>query len=327
MSLKAVTNMTRMSYGQCLAKARNKGGFLPSRITIELTNKCNLKCLMCPRSHMDVKYGFMKWSLFKSIIDQAADFGPIDVVPFFRGESLLHSDFFRCIGYIKKKKNMRIQLATNATLLDKRTADKILDCGIDFISFSLDSCKKDEYEKIRRDSSYSEVTVNVDNFLSMRRMRRLRLPEVQVSIVKTQDNRHLVKEFVRNWIGRVERVRVYYEHSRMGLGRFGKLILDKDRIRERMSCFKPLTDIVFYWDGIVALCNHDWNAQGGLGKVDRFTIREIWNSEIYNKIREMHYKNTVYRRPCRYCDQWMCYYLPEGIIGELYCNPERKNRG
>ena len=61
----------------------------PNRITIELTNQCNVSCTFCPRQQVPMEIGFMKKELYYKIIDEAARHLPIKIVIFFRGESLL----------------------------------------------------------------------------------------------------------------------------------------------------------------------------------------------------------------------------------------------
>mgnify|MGYP000583689921 CR=1 FL=1 len=110
-------------------------------------------------------------------------------------------------------------------------------------------------------------------------------------------------------------VKVYEEHSKNG--EFGKLNIKK--IPSRKPCAKPLTDTVIYWDGKVALCNHDWAREYPLGDVNSQSIREIWQGEKYHAVRLMHFKGKWDDEPtCKNCDHWQMYYTEKGIIGELY---------
>ena len=40
----------------------------PDQVQIEVTNKCNLDCNMCPRKDLGVKYEHMDFDLFKLIV-------------------------------------------------------------------------------------------------------------------------------------------------------------------------------------------------------------------------------------------------------------------
>lgn len=107
----------------------------PDRITVELTNRCNVSCTFCPRQSVDMKIGYMSMELYKKIVDEAAKHLPVKLVVFFRGESLLHPQFIECVEYAKKRGIGPIQYATNAFEMTKDMADKLLETGIDFISF------------------------------------------------------------------------------------------------------------------------------------------------------------------------------------------------
>ena len=46
----------------------------PDRMYIESTNICNLGCIMCPTGRKEItrSHGYMKWEVFKQIVDQMA---------------------------------------------------------------------------------------------------------------------------------------------------------------------------------------------------------------------------------------------------------------
>ena len=69
----------------------------PNRITIELTNQCNVSCSFCPRQKINMEIGFMDIKLYKKIIDEASSHLPVKLVLFFRGESMLHPQFIECL--------------------------------------------------------------------------------------------------------------------------------------------------------------------------------------------------------------------------------------
>ena len=296
---------------------RNPSFFnFPERITLELTNRCNLRCFMCPRNGVDMKLGDMEFDLFKKIIEEAEKFLPVCLVPFFRGESLLHPNFLEMIRFAKERGLGPIQLATNAVFLSFGISRELLKTGIDFISFSIDVNDPSLYEKIRVNSDYEKVFSQVMFFLKEKRRRKLTKPLTQVSAVKTEKNGPFIREFVNFWKGKVDRVRIYYSHSLNGhLGQVsGEISEDK-----RKPCLKLLTDMVIYWNGDVAICNHDWQRPQFIGNAKQNSLQDIWNSDFYHKIREKHLENKIGDfSPCNFCSHWKTYYKQEPIIGEVY---------
>ncbi len=72
-------------------------GAYPMQVGIELTNNCNLKCVMCPHPRMARQKGFIKKELFEKIIDEIK--GKSEFVYLYgMGESLLHPEFFELVG-------------------------------------------------------------------------------------------------------------------------------------------------------------------------------------------------------------------------------------
>lgn len=291
----------------------------PERLTLELTNCCNLKCVMCPRQSLDKMTGMMELDLYKNIIYEASKYLPVTLVPFFRGESLLHPSFLEMIKMAKDAGLGPIQLTTNAMLLNDEISKGLINIGLDFISFSLDVLGKESYESIRIGGDYKRVINNIESFLEIKERKHSNIPEVQVSTVETELNQNKIAEFVDYWSKKVERVRVYPEHSSEGA--FGSL-KEKYNIPEfdkRLPCKKVFTDMIIYWNGDVAVCNHDWDRKEYIGNVKDAMIKEIWNSRKYNEIRQRQIKGDLYNDPtCKGCDHWIIYYIPDGKIGKLY---------
>ncbi len=223
-----------------------KANKFPDRITIELTNDCNLKCTMCPRVYMKSSRGFMSMSLFKKIIDEISMHNNIALVPFFRGESLLHPEFIEMITYAKTKGISPIQFTTNATALTEDIAQILIDIELDFITFSIDSIDQHGYGKIRKGADLNKVLRNIENFCEIRRQKGRDKPEIQVSVVKTEDTVDDLDDFIEFWQDRVDRVRVYEEHSRNG--NYGSLQRNCMAAApdERKPCMKPFSDLVIY---------------------------------------------------------------------------------
>lgn len=296
-----------------------KAGKFPERITLELTNNCNLECTMCPRIYMKGSRGFMSVSLFYKIIEEISMHNNVALVPFFRGESLLHPEFIKMMKYVKTKEISPVQLTTNATIMTEDIARALIDIELDFISFSIDSIDYDIYGNIRKGAKLHDTLKNIEILSDIRRKRRQDKPEIQVSVVKTESTIDKIDEFVEYWRNRVDRVRVYKEHSKDG--NFGSLskncIVTTSEVR--LPCLKPFSDFIIYWDGSVALCNHDWERTDAIGDVNDTTIERIWNNEKYRMIRNAHiHDHSRLEELCRRCDHWKAYYLPQQQIGELY---------
>lgn len=283
-------------------------GSFPRRLTIELTSFCNLTCFMCPRKYLTGNHGLMSEELFLKIVDEIEG-QPIDaVVPFFRGEPLMHPGFIGMIRLLREKTDAELQLATNALLLNEDISRELLGLGIHFISFSIDALSKETYEKIRGGGEFDTVMHNVKTFLKMRDDCSLYATKVQISATENVYNTSELPAFVDYWRNQVDRVRIYPQHS--DGGEFGRL-KNQSYCRKpssRQPCMKPFRDIVIYYDGKVGLCNHDWDPQdhGSLGSIKGHSIEEIWHNPIYQDVRYRHLNHQWDGiSPCNSCDHWV----------------------
>lgn len=268
---------------------------------------------------MEDKLGLVDPELAFRVLEQMASHRPVAFVPFFRGESLLHPQAFDILRRAKELRVGPIQFTTNATLLDEAATTALLDLEIDFLSFSLDTVDPEIYERSRRGSRYEVVRRNILRLLEERSRRNLRAPEVQVSAVATSEHLPGLEAFVSFWKDKVDRVRIYEEHSTDGNpGSLNATVTPSDH---RRPCHKVFTDLILYWDGRAACCNHDWNRGPDLSLGDARTqsIEEIWRGEGYRLLRTSHCKGDLRGAPpCERCDHWQMYYHSRGFVGRLF---------
>lgn len=237
----------------------------PKRVTVEMTNDCNLNCFMCPRRFMTDAIGYMETDLWKKIIDEIAD-KDITLVPFWRGCSLLHPNVDSMMAYTIGKFK-QIQFATNGILV-KQHLDLLL--SFDFVSVSY----------------HTHHAVEAIKLLS--KHRKNKKPTLQVSVVtgeKTETKIDDLKKYV-------DVIRVYSQHTEDG--NFGSI----GGRNGRTFCSKLVNDITIAYNGNISRCCHSWRIQDPIN-VREASIAEVWNGDIYKKIRS-NYPDNV----CIACDQW-----------------------
>ena len=104
-----------------------------SRLEYEVTHRCNLDCNHCYIDHnvlgeeLTTKEGY-------HLIDDLTTL-KIPTLHFTGGEPLLRKDIFELMTYSSDK--LRTVLETNASLVDKTTAEKIIKTGIDSVTITL----------------------------------------------------------------------------------------------------------------------------------------------------------------------------------------------
>lgn len=105
----------------------------PIRAQIEITNRCNLDCPMCPRKRLNLKNADMDLDLFYKIINKLSGVREITLSGW--GEPLMHPCLDRMIAYCNAR-HKKIKLTTNGLILNGKTIKNLL--GVDEVTFSID---------------------------------------------------------------------------------------------------------------------------------------------------------------------------------------------
>jgi len=278
----------------------------PLMLNIEPTNDCNLSCYVCARRKSRKKIGYMDFSLFEKIVNEAADYPPLYMLNFHKdGESLLHPELPRMISMAKKKKISRFtHLNTNGVLLSGKTAKEILDSGLDDITVSIDAARRETFKRIKGKDLFNTVEKNVKDFIDERRRRKSSSkPFLRVKIMDFSDTEEEIDEFVAKWRSTADEVQVSGIHDWAG----GiKEIKPSIYIpKKRYPCIYLWYALALNWDGGVGLCCVDWRKSNTVGDANKEALHAIWQNPKLKKIR-LHHINGDYEQvpSCRSCDNW-----------------------
>lgn len=165
---------------------------LPLMIQLEPTTYCNLECKMCVNPISNRKNINISLAGFKKIIDDIPYLKKLSIVG--AGEPVMNPHLFDMVGYAKSK-GISVGFATNGMLLTEEICKKIFSSRADWLNISLDSPRKETYEKIRKGADFDKVLENI------RRLVRLKgdghIPELSVWFVIMKDNLEELPELIR----------------------------------------------------------------------------------------------------------------------------------
>jgi len=139
------------------------------KVYVEPTNACNLSCSTCVRHAWDEPEGFMKWATFEAVVDglvtgrSGAAEGPNaapTIVFMGLGEPLLHARFLDMVR-LAKGRGLRVEVTTNALLLDGPLAEALIGAGLDQLVVSIDGASAEAFGRVRSGASLERVIENV----------------------------------------------------------------------------------------------------------------------------------------------------------------------
>ena len=271
----------------------------PLHLLIEPTSVCNLRCVMCfqsDKSFQTKEYlGMMDYELFSDIVDQAVENNCKSLTLASRGEPTLHKKFGKMLQYCKNK-FLELKINTNATKLTDELSYNILDSGVDIVVFSVDSCSKKEYEKIRVKGNFEVVLENIKRFC-------------KIKLSKNEYNKTTT---------RVSGVYFKGMHSRNDFRNYWKEIVDtvtaseaiprwntyNNKIRNSKKPCGWLWERMYVWhDGTCNPCDYDYKSTLMVGDAKRTPLKNIWLGNTYDSYRSMH--SRMKRKclsPCNQCN-------------------------
>jgi len=257
---------------------------VPLHLDLELTNQCNLSCIMCRHGiNPDSNQGQMDFEFAKSLIDQAVDIGIYSVKFQFRGESALYKKLEKLIIYSKNKGIHHTQLNTNLVAFNKERLIQICESGLDRLIISIDGATSGTYEKIRVGAKWSRLVY----LLGVIRLIDIK-PIIRIQMVHQDLNNQEIDTFLGKFRHLCNELHI-------------KTVRDANQGGARKSCAQPRQRIVVSWNGDVFGCCNAWYNESFVGRIsDTFTLKSIWNSAEFKKLRK-NAKNPNSAEPCKSC--------------------------
>ena len=272
----------------------------PTSLGIEVTNACNLRCIMCHRQAMNREVGFMDFDLFKECARQGIEMGVKMIVPFNYGEALLHPNLVDMVEYIKaQSKETMVKINTNGMLLTKEYARALIRAGIDEITFSLEGCTKETHEKIAVGSNYERVLTNLLNLIDVKKENGT--PRVRICMVRMEETVSEMKQLINRWHPVVDSITIHDMNT--GYGTLRDRRVEKTPLKRKVPCRELWLKSQILWNGDVTVCCIDYDGILKIGGIQNDPLSELWVGSRINRMREIHRNREFEKIPiCDKCD-------------------------
>ena len=132
----------------------------PVRLSVVLTTKCNLNCIMCTRERDGKELEKRSLNKIKGLLPYIKTLG------WQGGEVFYHKDFKDVFNDISGNfTNVRQEIITNGLLIDKNWAEAIARANVS-LAVSIDSAEKDVYEHIRKGAAFGDLISSLEELMS-----------------------------------------------------------------------------------------------------------------------------------------------------------------
>ena len=157
---------------------------LLKNLFLELTLRCNERCLHCGSSCGDVKSEELTLEQYKAFLDEVKeDFGTKGfMLCITGGEPLLRKDFFDIMGYAKML-GFKWGMTSNGTLITPKVAKKLYEAGMSTISVSIDGLEETHDAFRQTPGGYKKAMEGIQNLIDVGKFKA-----IQVTTVVTHQN-------------------------------------------------------------------------------------------------------------------------------------------
>ncbi len=306
----------------------------PSYIQIEPTNRCNQRCVMCPRNDkLDVPIGDMNLEDFKKIINKLPTVRNLLLNGL--GEPLLNKDLPRMINYASSR-GINVSINSNCALINKSLAKELIKSGLVLIKISMDSSDSQVYQSIRR-APMEPVIRGIKNLVEAREEMKTQYPRLWFNSIIMRNNAKELIDILRLAEElRIDSVRFKpldiwgMEHNKEMIVKknelkkiiektlesakninvnhnLKKLLRDFDiyyRPKEKIPCYSPWTELYIQYYGGVRLCCEFFSQKYDIDNILKDNFKEIWNGPKMQQIRKEFIKGNTYFSVCQTCNRF-----------------------
>ncbi|MBT8342151.1 MAG: radical SAM protein [Desulfatitalea sp.] len=301
---------------------------VPQRLVLELTNSCNLSCIMCGRNAKEFKKTFfdLKWmDKLSTIMDKVTE-----VTLFGWGEPTVHPEF-RQLLKILDEITVKTYFLTNGMLID-RFSDLILNT-VDVMAVSIDGATPETNDRIRRGADFNKIIRHLKNLVRMRDKSPLKTPYINFVMTLMDDTIEELPRLVEiaHDVGieevkavfltafsddlahkvlwdRKETVRRVFDVALEAAERYGILLKlpfiqgeDPAGDSPHKPCYVGWRDFFLGSDGFVRPCQSTAQKLFSIHDYEKFS--EMWNGSEYREFRGKVNNLDLMPEQCRICYQ------------------------
>ncbi len=293
-TLKKIINIMKCIFHYKMKHA-NISSF-PIYIKIETTDCCNLKCRNCHDGTVSRNNAFLDFSIYTNLIDHLSDY-LLEVSLFDQGEPLIDPLIVDYVKYASNK-NIGTVISTNFSL--KLSNDKLvqlINSGLDYLQIAIDGVTQEIYEKYRVGGKLDLVFSNLSRLISLKKQLKSKTPIIEWQMIDFDFNRSEQKQ--------AEILAKKFQVDRFRLKPDCYTTYPKTSYSRIKRCFLLWFSFAVECDGLVSACLTKDDDSLYVGDLKINSIKEIWNSRAYQKLRESHNIDLIFNPfYCKKCNRY-----------------------
>lgn len=268
---------------------------IPKQVIVEVSSKCQLRCIGCPVNDAGGKGALMDMDLFKSIIDRI-NFDTT-VIPWMNGEPLLHPQYAEMVKYITDRGH-RCYITTNGMIWNDELFNHITNNTSCYqIIFSINGLPWTESAELAQPGIDTEkVYEHIQRFGRLKESKHSKI-DMAVKICQRGQDWEEIENYIGYWLNK----------SFIDYVCYGKMLSGESKSGQRTASCQYFDNnfLILRTDGSSRLCaynpeivNGNANPVGVLKPGE--SLLDFYNNASFKKYRELQDKG-IYSGPCETC--------------------------
>jgi len=313
---------------------------IPSRIHVNTTSKCNLKCKFCWQSIGKKNSNLEQISKNRilSLVKEAKELGVLEWQLSGNGEPFCKIDFTLPLMKKIKKYDMYGNVITNGTMLNREIINDIVQMSWDYIMFSIDGPNAEIHDELRGvPGTFEKVVAAMKILVETKKSLNSNWPDFSITTVINKKNYDKMSEMINlahnlQCSGLILNLMVDYGFGselklnegeifefkkniekninlakELNLETNFNIFLEKNDIKEdhkitNPKCYEPWYNLAIDISGNVGPCCERFNEKGQ-ENINNKTLKEIWFGEYFEKLRNDMINGNL-NKVCINCPLW-----------------------
>ena len=268
----------------------------PREVFLDVTNFCNHECFFCSNTEMRKK-AMIDPMLAKRLLREAREYGSTDVGLYATGEPFLYPHLEAVLREAKNLGFKYVFLTTNGSLCTPENVKRILDAGLDSIKFSINAGTRRSYKRVHGKDDFEKVINNVKWCYQYKVDTGMEYG-IYVSMVKTKQTENedkLLKEILLPYVedfqvrgcsnqggNKIENnvSEIIQKGNLLGSLRSGQMV--------GVCCLDIFGRATITPEGYLSACVVDYQNYLIVADLNKCTLKEAWESEVYKDLRRRH---------------------------------------
>lgn len=178
---------------------RTHRGIRPLNVEMDITNQCNLRCVMCYFSDERVRKRRREDLSLEGFSRIAQQIFPLShkVSLSIGTEPLIHPHFSETLAILAKYEIFRTYINTNGLLLTENIITQMIQLKFSHVTISMDAATKHTYERIRVGSKFEKVIGNMRAINRLKEKAGSATPAISLAFVLMRSNIRELPAFIR----------------------------------------------------------------------------------------------------------------------------------